>query len=417
MNFFIVLQLKKYKLFVVASKLRPNIKYVNFAKRIICIIFHVRKFKRMSNRKPGFLRFVFLWPMSLIYKIIGDIRNFMYDNGTLKSKEYDLPVISIGNISVGGTGKTPHVEYVVRLLKSDYKTAVLSRGYKRKTRGFRIVESNDDYTLCGDEPLQIKRKFGDDIVVAVCESRTKGVEKLRELYPDLNLIILDDAFQHRRINPGLHILLNNYNYPISEDYVMPLGRLRESKFNVHRAHLLIYTNCPSTLTPIERRILTKEFGVLPYQHLSFTQVVYKDPLPVFADQSQIDYESLKNCNVLVVTGIAHPDNFVEMMKGKSKGLVHISYSDHHNFVGSDIAKIQAAYDGMSGPKVIVVTEKDAVRFMSNKYLSDELKSKMYYIPIEIELLCSDEEKVQFNNQIISYVRNNKRYNKLYNNPL
>ncbi len=371
----------------------------------------------MSTRKVGFFRFLLLWLPSLIYKFIGDMRNFMYENGILKSKEYDLPIISVGNISVGGTGKTPHVEYVLRMLKSDFKTAMLSRGYKRKTRGFRIVEADDDYTLCGDEPLQVKRKFGDDVVVAVCESRTEGVEKLRELYPDLNVIVLDDAFQHRRINPGLHMLLINYDYPISKDHVLPLGRLRESKSNVHRAHLLVYSNCPLKLTPIERRLLTKEVGVLPYQHLSFTSVLYEDPKPVFSNAKKLNNERLKDCNVLAVTGIAHPENFVEVLMQKSKGVVHIQFSDHHAFSSSDIARIQKAYDEMSAPKVLVVTEKDAVRLRTNKFLGDKIKTSMYYIPIKIELLCDEEEKKMFNNQIISYVRNNKRYNKLYNNSL
>ena len=366
----------------------------------------------MGSHKVGFFRFIMLWPISLIYKFIGDLRNFMYENGILKSKEYDLPIISVGNISVGGTGKTPHVEYLLRMLKGDFKTAILSRGYKRKTKGFRIVEPDDDYKLCGDEPLQIKRKFR-DVVVAVCESRTKGVEKLRELYPDLNLIILDDAFQHRRINPGLHLLLINYNYPIATDYVLPLGRLRESRSNVHRAHLLVYTNCPAKLTPIDRRILTKEVGVLPYQHLSFTTVFYEDPLPVFAHTKKIDYEKIKNLNVLAVTGIAHPENFVEMLMQKSKSVMHIPFSDHHDFSMSDIAKISKAFSEMSKPKIIIVTEKDSVRLLTSPYIDDEIKSCMHYIPIRIDLLCDEEEKKLFNHQIITYVRNNKRYNKLY----
>ncbi|MBO7133244.1 MAG: tetraacyldisaccharide 4'-kinase [Bacteroidales bacterium] len=370
----------------------------------------------MSSHKVGFFRFIMLWPLSLIYKFVGDLRNFLYENGFLKSKEYDLPVISVGNISVGGTGKTPHVEYVLRMLSGDFKTAVLSRGYKRKTKGFRIVEPDDDYTLCGDEPLQVKRKFR-DVVVAVCEKRTKGVEQLRELYPDLNLIILDDAFQHRRINPGLHILLINYNYPISSDYVLPLGRLRESRSNVHRAHLLVYTNCSPKLTPMDRRILTKEVGVLPYQHLSFTMVVYENPLPVFGGSKNMSYEKLSGYNVLAVTGIAHPENFVEMLTTKAKSVMHIPFSDHHDFSAADILKVRKAFDTLDKPRAIVVTEKDAMRLRTSKFLDNELMSCLYYIPIRIELLCDEEEKKQFNNQIISYVRNNKRYNKLYQSSL
>ncbi|MBQ5424146.1 MAG: tetraacyldisaccharide 4'-kinase, partial [Bacteroidales bacterium] len=198
---------------------------------------------------------------------------------------------------------------------------------------------------------------------------------------------------------------------------MPLGRLRESRFNVHRAHLLVYTNCPPKLTPMDRRILTKEVGVLPYQHLSFTTVEYEDIKPIFGNSKKMNYEKMKDCNVLAVTGIAHPENFVEMLMQKSRGVVHLPFSDHHNFSAADIAKISKAFAEISGPKMIVVTEKDAVRLRTSKFIDDGMKPYMFYVPIRVELLCDDEEKKQFNNQIISYVRNNKRYNKLYNNSL
>ncbi|MCF0205981.1 MAG: tetraacyldisaccharide 4'-kinase [Bacteroidales bacterium] len=368
----------------------------------------------MEIRKPSFLRFLLLGPISLIYGLITGIRNFMYQNGLLKSHEYDLPIISVGNICVGGTGKTPHVEYVVRLLKGEMKVAVLSRGYKRKSKGFRIVEADDSYTLSGDEPLQIKRKF-QDIIVAVCESRTKGVEMLRKLYPELNVIILDDAFQHRKITPGLHILLNNYNFPISKDHLLPLGRLREAKHNSQRAHILVCSNCPPKLSPIERRIMIKESDVMPYQSLFFTTVVYKN-LVALNGGNQMDFDSINNFNILAVTGIAHPESFVETLKSKAKKVVHIAYGDHHNFSKDEIKHIEKTFNRLEGPKIIVVTEKDAVRLLNNKYFCDEVKEHIYYAPIEIDLLCNEEEREYFNTQIISYVRNNKRYNQLYKNP-
>ena len=166
---------------------------------------------------PNPIYFILLGPFVILYRIAISIRNFCFDNKILKVKEYKLPIISIGNISVGGTGKTPHTEFILKMLKKEYSVAILSRGYKRKTKGFRIVEITDSHYDAGDEPLQIKQKFP-DVIVSVCESRTLGVDKLLESYPELNLIILDDAFQHRWINPGLSILLNNYHHPIQYHY-------------------------------------------------------------------------------------------------------------------------------------------------------------------------------------------------------
>jgi len=263
--------------------------------------------------KPNILKFLFLWPLSAMYGIGVSFRNFCYENKILKSVEYDIPIISIGNISVGGTGKTPHTEFLIRMLKDEFSVAVLSRGYKRKTKGFRIVEETDTHFEAGDEPLQIKKKFPDTIV-AVSENRPNGVDKLREIYPDLNLIILDDAFQHRKINPGLSILLNNYNHPIASDYLLPLGYLRETRSASHRAHIVIYSKCPPDLKPIERRILSKEIDIRPFQYLFFSTLNYKDPKPVFIDSPSIPIDKLNEHNVLAISGIAKSQSYVNFLK-------------------------------------------------------------------------------------------------------
>jgi tetraacyldisaccharide 4'-kinase len=367
------------------------------------------------NDKPNPFSFLLLWPAILIYRSVVSIRNFCYENKILKSREYDLPIISIGNISVGGTGKTPHTEFILKMLKSEFTIAILSRGYKRKTKGFRLVETSDTHFEAGDEPLQIKQKFPDSIV-AVCESRTVGVDKLREMFPELNLIILDDAFQHRRITPGLSILLNNYNHPIAKDYLLPLGRLREPRSASHRAHIIIYSKCPSALKPIERRILSKDVDIMPYQDLYFSTLKYLDLKPVFEEGSaEIRLEDLKLINVIALTGIARSGNLTEFLESKCESVNHIKHPDHYNFKRKDILKIQALFNETKGNKIIVVTEKDAVRLKSDNLFDDEFKKDVYCIPIEVELLCSEEEKKQFDNQIFSYVRNNKRYSKLYKN--
>jgi len=367
----------------------------------------------MDNPNP--IHFVLLWPLVLIYKTAVSIRNFCFDNKILKVREYNLPVISIGNISVGGTGKTPHTEFILKMLIKDYSVAILSRGYKRKTKGFRIVETTDSHYISGDEPLQIKQKFP-DVIVSVCESRTLGVEKLLETYPDLNLIILDDAFQHRWINPGLSILLNNYHHPIAKDYMIPLGRLREPRTASHRAHIVIYSKCPPDLKPIERRILSQEVDIMPYQYLFFSTTKYLDLKPVFdPNQEKIELSELKNYNVLSFTGIARSGDLTDFLKNSSKSVKHIKYSDHYDFKQKDIIKIQEIFRSLKTKKIIIITEKDAVRLKNTDFFDEEIKISVYCIPIEVELLCSEEERKQFDNQIFSYVKNNKRYSKLYKN--
>lgn len=361
------------------------------------------------------IKILFLWPPTFIYRIVIGLRNFAYDNKILKSKEFDMPVISIGNISVGGTGKTPHTEFLIRMLKNEFKVATLSRGYKRKTKGFRLVETTDSHHLSGDESLQIKQKFP-DITVAVCESRTKGVETLRNMFPDLNLIILDDAFQHRKITPGLSILLDNYNHPIAKDNVLPLGRLREPRHSSHRAHIVIYSKCPAELKPIERRILTKDADILPYQYLFFSSLKYDNLKPVFDNTLPVlGTDNIIEYNTIALTGIAQSGNLIDFIQSKTLTVNHFRYPDHYNYKNTDINKIQLRFNEIEEPKLIIVTEKDAVRLKSDDLFDDEFKKYVYCLPVEVKLLCSDEEQKQFDNQIFSYVRNNKRHSKLYKN--
>lgn len=416
----IILALTKILNFYLTSKFISIITKKNFNKLYQYFAIYVKSYifkplLKVMKETPGLISILLLWPAMVIYRLIIGFRNFAYDYKILKSKEFDIPIISIGNISVGGTGKTPHTEFILKMLKNDFKVAILSRGYMRKTKGFRLVETTDKHQLSGDEPLQIKQKFP-DVIVAVCESRTVGVEKLRNMYPDLNLIILDDAFQHRKITPGLSILLNNYNHPIAKDHMLPLGRLREPRSSSHRAHIVIYSKCPSELKPIERRILSKEVELLPYQYLFFSTLKYMNLQPVFdADNSNIKTEDIKNFNLIAVTGIARPANFIAYLELKSAGVKHFKFPDHYNFRKKDIVTVQKAFANTPEPKLIIVTEKDAIRLKSDDLFDEEFKKYVYCIPIEVELLCSDEERKHFDNQIFSYVRNNKRYSKLYKN--
>lgn len=358
---------------------------------------------------------ILLYPFSFLYGMAVYFRNRFYDWNILKSKEFDVPVISIGNITVGGTGKTPHVEYLIELLKDKFEVATLSRGYKRKTRGFLYVESNSSVAGVGDEPLQMKRKFP-DVTVSVCENRVKGAEKLFERKGDKtpDVLILDDAFQHRRIIAGINILLIDYNRPIKEDMLLPAGRLRESAAQMKRANIIIFTKCPpGEVTPIMRRILQKEVKLKPYQELFFTTFEYDKIQPVFAGgELKKDFYSKKTHAILVVTGIAYPRLIPEYLKTFSLEMDLVQFSDHHNYSKDDIRLIMSRFEKLKTPnKIIVTTEKDAVRFLELRELDDQFKNALYYLPFKVKFL--DEEGKLFNKKILNYVGENKSNRELH----
>lgn len=349
-----------------------------------------------------------LYPFSLLYGIVISFRNWLYDYNILKSKEFDIPVISVGNITVGGTGKTPHVEYLVALLKEKFEVAALSRGYKRKTKGFRLVESNSTVAEVGDEPLQIKKKFS-KITVSVCENRVIGVEKL--LHPENkklpDVVLLDDAFQHRRITAGINILLIDYNRPMKEDMLLPAGRLREGKNQMRRANIIIFTKCPGEITPIMRRIMQNEVGLKPYQKLFFTTLIYDNIIPVFAGKElDDDFFSIKDYAILVVTGIAYPVLIYNYLREISNQMETISFPDHHNYSEEDIHLIMRNFEKLnSKKKIIVTTEKDSIRFKDFAGLNNEFRDVLYYLPVKAKFL--DEEGKVFNKKIENYVGENK----------
>ena len=355
-----------------------------------------------------------LYPFSWLYGFGVYLRNQAYDLNLLKSKEFDVPVISIGNITVGGTGKTPHVEYLVKLLREKFVVATLSRGYKRKSSGFIRVELTSKVTEVGDEPLQIKKKFPKQ-TVSVCEKRVEGVEKLLSddsgQIPDV--IILDDAFQHRRITPGINILLIDYNRQIKEDYLLPAGRLREGSAQMRRANIIIFTKCPDEVTPIMRRILQKEVALKPYQSLFFSAMVQDKLKPVF-DEAIYDeaFNADKSWSILVVTGIASPKLVLNHLKKFSNKIELLSFPDHHYYSESDIQMIMQQFDNIdSGKKIIVTTEKDSTRIKDMETLPEEFKKILFYLPVEVKFL--DNERKEFNQKILNYVGENKSNRELH----
>jgi len=354
-----------------------------------------------------------LYPISWLYGIVVFLRNRAYDLDILKSHEFEVPIISIGNITVGGTGKTPHVEYLIELLKNKYKVATLSRGYKRKTKGFRLVELDSTVAEAGDEPLQIKNKFP-EVTVSVSEDRVMGVEHLLQQnstdVPDV--ILLDDAFQHRRITPGINILLIDYNRQIKDDHLLPYGRLREGRYQARRANIVIFSKCPDEVTPIMRRILQNDIHLLPYQKLYFTKLEYGKLVPAFGGKrlGKVFYEECKY-TILLVTGIASPKLMYNYLKEFTDHIETLTFPDHYDYREADILKIENRFEAMQAEKkIIVTTEKDVMR-LRNIELVEKLKTSIYYLPVKVRFL--EEEKKSFNKRIFNYVGENKSNRELY----
>ena len=347
-----------------------------------------------------------LLPLSWIYGSIVRFRNWLFDIGVKKSKSFALPVISVGNITVGGSGKTPHVEYLVRLLQDKVKIAVLSRGYKRKSRGYVLAEEDTEMKEIGDEPFQMHQKFP-GIYVAVDAKRVRGIQHLQddEETKDVEVILLDDAFQHRYVKPGINILLVDYHRLIIYDKILPAGRLREPLSGKNRADIVIVTKCPKDLKPMEFRVLTKAMNLYPFQKLYFTCINYDKPIGIF-NEKQLDLESLKDKNVMLLTGIASPKQMEHDLTPMVKTLTSVSFGDHHHFKSKDIDRINEIFESMPEPRLIITTEKDAVRLRDSEGLYEIVKDNLYALPIKVSFMQDQEEN--FNEKIISYVRKNSR---------
>jgi tetraacyldisaccharide 4'-kinase len=350
---------------------------------------------------------ILLYPVSLLYGLFTDFRNFLFDMGILPAKEFAFPVICVGNIAVGGTGKTPHTEYLVDLLRKDYKVATLSRGYKRKSKGFLIASSSTTVNDIGDEPLQISRKF-QDILVTVDKNRVNGVTTIVEDYPEIEVIILDDGFQHRSLTPGFSILLCDYNRLIMTDHMLPYGDLRESKRNIRRADMILITKCPENISPIERRIIVKDINKSTYQNLYFTSIKYSLPLPLFNGNADAIIQGT-DCGIVLVTGIANPQPLKDHLQESYSEIIHLAFPDHYNFTEKDLNDISDAFSSLkSKTRYLFTTEKDAVRLREFINIAEPIRSLSFYIPVGIYFL--NEDKDEFDNLIIDYVRKNHRNN-------
>jgi tetraacyldisaccharide 4'-kinase len=312
-----------------------------------------------------------LYPFSILYDGITSLRNWAFDAGILDQKEFDIPIIVVGNLSTGGTGKTPMIEYLINHLAGK-RIGVLSRGYGRKTSGYIEVSKEDLPERVGDEPLQIKRKFQDLIVSAVCEKRVEGIQRLLNDH-NLDIILLDDAYQHRHVKACHYILLTSYDQLYVNDYLLPAGNLRESRKGAHRAKTIVVTKCPSSISENERNNIKMQLNLLPKQKLYFSFIGYEETL--HGIDSKIDLNELKGKQVTVVTGIANPKPYLEHLEGTLE-LIHIKYKDHHAFTIDEIEMIR-------NKKLVITTEKDFMR------LKEHHLSNVFYLPIKTIFLDND----------------------------
>lgn len=345
---------------------------------------------------------ILLYPLSLVYDLIVSVRNMLFDMNIFSSRVFDLPIISIGNLTVGGTGKTPMTEYIIRLLKSENKIATLSRGYGRKTKGFILADETSGFEIIGDEPKQYKAKYP-NVTVSVSESRVKGVNNLLAIDEPPDVIILDDAFQHRQINPGLNILLTDYYLPYHSDFILPAGNLRESKRGAKRADMIIVTKSPKVLSPIVRKSLLAKINPLPYQKVYFSYIRYGNFFHFF--DKNIPLPS-KITTILLFSGIANPSPLEEHLSRLCSNLETIKFPDHHKYSSNNLLSITKTFHNIATPnKILVTTEKDAMRIEKTGHLQILKSMPMYVIPIEIVFHAKDES--DFNRQILKYVRENK----------
>ena len=324
-----------------------------------------------------------LFPFAVAYDVVTGIRNRLYDLGLKPATEFEIPVISVGNLAVGGTGKTPMIEHLVRLLSSNYKLATLSRGYGRSTTGIRIAGGKDSAATLGDEPFQFYKKFHRKIVVAVGEERALAIPHILQAHADVQVVLLDDAFQHRRVKPSFQVVLTDYNNLFTKDFLLPSGRLRESKQGVNRADVVVVTKCPHEISDDELMKIEEDIRKITKKPVFFSTIRYGGLI------SFKPTEIFPGNPVILVTGIANAKPLERHVQQNFKLLKHYEFSDHHTFSDDEVRTIcdEAAKQKAS----VITTEKDASRLLSDRYNAMTSKIPFFYLPIEIEFLKSGRD--------------------------
>lgn len=344
-----------------------------------------------------------LVPLSWLYGFGVWFRNMLFDTKILRSEQFETPIITIGNLTVGGTGKTPHTEYLIQLM-CKFNIAVLSRGYKRQTKGFVLASKTSSSLEIGDEPKQIKQKFP-HVHVAVDGNRRRGIRKLQESIKNLDLILLDDAYQHRYVKPSLSILLMDYNRPIYQDSMLPNGDLREPFSEARRANIVIVTKTPDDVKPIDKRIVSKHLNLFPFQTLFFSRLKHGTIQPVFSSRNTTTATDFYGGNyaVVLLTGIASTKPLLVHLRKHSEKIEEMAFPDHHNFKASDIVQAHSTMEKLTGyrKKIIITTEKDAVRLRDMSDFPEEAKEHLYFVPLEIEFINDDDN---FDESVINLLK-------------
>jgi tetraacyldisaccharide 4'-kinase len=326
-----------------------------------------------------------LFPFAILYGFITSIRNFLFDRGILKSYSFELPIIAVGNLSVGGTGKTPQIEYLIRLLSERYAIATLSRGYKRKSSGFVLASANETAGTLGDEPFQLYQKFP-SIQVTVDADRKNGIEQLLTQEKKPQVILLDDAFQHRKVKAGFYIMLTAYNDLFLDDFLLPTGNLRESRGGAQRANVIVVTKCPSTLSEVAQTQIKEKIKRYSKASVYFSSIAYD--VAAYSKTTSISVAEIQQSDCVLLAGIAKPTSFFDYLKNTNS--VCLTYPDHHHFSDSDIQRIKQ----QAGDKMIVTTEKDYVRLKDSI-----LQEQLYYLPITTCILHAADS---FDNEVVNY---------------
>lgn len=344
-----------------------------------------------------------LAPLSLLYGLVIGARNTLYQTGVLKSSSFTIPVIGVGNLSMGGSGKTPHVEYMIRLLQPYINLGILSRGYMRKSRGYMEVMTGHGVDLTGDESLQYKLKYP-QVVVSVSERRAIGIPLMMADHPDLQTVILDDAFQHLSVSPSLNILITDYKFPFFKDHILPSGRLREWRSAAQRADVMIVSKCPQDLTKEQMEEWKKNLKATPEQKVFFSTYLYGDPYYMYDPKQKIKLQD--NLNAVLISGIAKPIYLQEYLDSKINYVNVHAYEDHHNFKPHEVSLVQRALEELPGEnKIVITTEKDSTRLDKHREFLQEKKMPIFILPIQVKFLNNNEEN--FDAFIKDYLLNYK----------
>ena len=347
------------------------------------------------------MRELLLAPLAMLYRMVVSLRHKLFDCGLLKSEKFDIPIVCIGNITVGGTGKTPMSEMVIGYMSRTHRVALLSRGYGRRTKGYLEVTTTAHYRDVGDEPLQIKRKFPDTVVI-VCEKRVEGIRRIQAEHPEVNLIVMDDGFQHRYVDPKINVLMVDSTRPIQSDHMLPLGSLRDLPEQLYRAHYFIVTKCPEQMPPIERRILRKVLIKYAYQHIYYTRFECFTPQPIFPEDA-VGEPVVKQRKVIALSGIGNPGPFLRTLGEWFEVVAEQTCKDHHVYRVSDMQKL-ALLLRQHPDAVIVTTEKDAVKLCRPERIPVEVRRALYYMPITISFI--EDSATDFLQKLEADVRGN-----------